>query len=272
MAHDTTDYTQLQSSFIYCSNEIFCDVCGALLIYNGHASWRHGINWQPMFQDAGTALPAGEAVTKTKMESRRKRRRLGAMQYRCWTEDFAEASIILRMSYVRSVLLHCFMVSGWSFPRVLLTQGANSQSNAVSSNIRHPIVLCQWYHMLKASCWQSSCLWWHGQVIKLLACGIRSLQADMVFTEDQVEKVIAETPEDLLPIRATKMPRLRRGESWEPRYQWPPRIGGSSGEACMPLNAASNQAPTQNLAQSKLLFICTQWCVHIISFRSQQLQ
>ena len=41
----------------------------------------------------------------------------------------------------------------------------------------------------------------------------------MVFTEDPVEKVIAETSDDLLPIRATKMPRLRRGESWEPRFQ-----------------------------------------------------
>ena len=56
-------------------------------------------------------------------------------------------------------------------------------------------------------------------MIKLFACGLRILQADMVFTEDPVEKVIAETSDDLLPIRATKRPRLRRGESWEPRFQ-----------------------------------------------------
>ena len=54
---------------------------------------------------------------------------------------------------------------------------------------------------------------------KIVRMWYQILQADMVFTEDPVEKVIAETSDDLLPIRATKMPRLRRGESWEPRFQ-----------------------------------------------------
>ena len=31
--------------------------------------------------------------------------------------------------------------------------------------------------------------------------------------------VIAATSEDVLAIRASKMPRMRRGEAWEPKYQ-----------------------------------------------------
>ena len=56
-------------------------------------------------------------------------------------------------------------------------------------------------------------------VRKKIACGIVSFQADMVLTEDPVDTVIAETTDDVLAIRASKMPRMRRGEAWEPKYQ-----------------------------------------------------
>ena len=54
---------------------------------------------------------------------------------------------------------------------------------------------------------------------KQIARGIVYLQADMVLTEDPVDTVIAATTEDVLAIRASKMPRMRRGEAWEPKYQ-----------------------------------------------------
>ena len=54
---------------------------------------------------------------------------------------------------------------------------------------------------------------------KQITCGIVYLQADMVLTEDPVDTVIAATTDDVLAIRASKMPRMRRGEVWEPKYQ-----------------------------------------------------
>ena len=54
---------------------------------------------------------------------------------------------------------------------------------------------------------------------KRIACGIVYLQADMVLTEDPVDTVIAAPSEEVLAIRASKMPRMRRGEAWEPKYQ-----------------------------------------------------
>ena len=54
---------------------------------------------------------------------------------------------------------------------------------------------------------------------KQITCGIVYLQADMVLTEDPVDTVISATTDDVLAIRASKMPRMRRGEAWEPKYQ-----------------------------------------------------
>ena len=73
--------------------------------------------------------------------------------------------------------------------------------------------------MQSQSCTQS--LFWEGLDgrQKQIACGIVYLQADMVLTEDPVDTVIAATSEDVLAIRASKMPRMRRGEVWEPKYQ-----------------------------------------------------
>ena len=52
-------------------------------------------------------------------------------------------------------------------------------------------------------------------VRKQIACGIVYLQADMVLTEDPVDTVIAVTSDDVLAIRASKMPRMRGGEAWD---------------------------------------------------------
>ena len=54
---------------------------------------------------------------------------------------------------------------------------------------------------------------------KRIAGGIVYLQADMVLTEDPVDKVVTASFEEVLAIRASKMPRMRRGEVWEPKYQ-----------------------------------------------------
>ena len=62
-------------------------------------------------------------------------------------------------------------------------------------------------------------MWGQDAYNKSFVLGIISLQADMVFTEDPVETVIADTDEDLVQILATKMPRLRRGAAWEPQYK-----------------------------------------------------
>lgn len=47
-------------------------------------------------------MPPGAGGNTTKMEGRRKRRRMGALQYRIWTDDVGKVAIIIRMSYVRA--------------------------------------------------------------------------------------------------------------------------------------------------------------------------
>ena len=76
---------------------------------------------KPMYQDASADEPSAGTTGPSKMEMRRKRRRLGALQYRIWTEDYAEAACLPIKANEMGAILWCYVQSCRGIPRVLMT-------------------------------------------------------------------------------------------------------------------------------------------------------